>query len=142
MSDFWGLVLSKPTKDIKTVTSLKDIDFSSDYIVPKILMSGEDIINVTVSGIEGTASAQVTINHALGYIPRVFLQVSLENSFSLNDITYYVKAPYGLSSSGAYFYDSVTYEITDQNLIINVDGVGWVDPARMGYVYYLFYDEL
>lgn len=140
MEDFWGLVMTKPNVKIKNVTSLKDLDFHSDYPLLKIAFSGQGIIDISFDEWEA-ATGVVTINHSLGYKPRVLVRASIENGFINNDISVYFPVPYSAGSSSQGFWDIVSYEITTTQLIITFGGSGWTDPARGGYAYYIFYDE-
>lgn len=139
MADFIGLAMSKITKNIKKVTSLKDLDFDSDLALLKIAMADDGIVNADVTDGSGTASVEIT--HNLGYIPRVMVSVSLEGGFILNDIDAYVSAPYSAGASAGYWGDWISYEVTTTKLIINASGNGWQSDARMGYKYNIFYDE-
>ncbi len=140
MADFIGLAMSKPNKNINTVTSLKDLDFDSDYPLLKIAYSGQNTIDIDATVEQ--VNVEVTITHGLGYKPRVMVYASIENGFFNNDINAYFPIPYSEVASSQGFWDIVDYEITTTSLVITFSGSGWGDPAKGGYAYYIFYDEL
>lgn len=142
MDDFWGLVMSRPNTKINKITSLKDFDFHSDYPLLKIAFANKGIVNGTITDEwSGSGEASYTFNHNLGYVPRVIAAVSLEGGWTLNDIDNYVKLPYSAGASAGFWGDWITMNITTTSLTISASGNGWTDPVRMGYAYYIFYDE-
>jgi hypothetical protein len=140
MADFIGLKISKPGVNVEKA-ELKDLDFHSDYPLLKIAKTEQGIKNVTVTGVEGQASASTTVTHNLGYVPRVMVLASIEGGFINNNIDNYFKIPYRVVSSGGMFGDIVTYTLNSTGLTINVSGYGWTVGARFGYAVYIFYED-
>jgi hypothetical protein len=141
MASSVGIKISKPGVSAGTTSSLKDIDFHTDYPFLKIAKAEEGIEDVTVTGDEGMAEGSITITHSLGYVPRVIVLVSIEGGFYYNDIDAYQKAPFSLTSSGGMFGDNAGYTLDTTELEIFVGGYGWTDPARFGYGVYIFYED-
>jgi hypothetical protein len=142
MEDLWGLFLTKPNKDIKSEgLSLKDFDFRSDYPLLKLAKSGSGIEPYAVEEEFMEVSIEISVEHNLGYKPRVFVFGSIQGGFFNDDINAYLRVPYSATSSSQGFWDTITYDLDNDSLTINFSGSGWSTTGNVGYVYYICYEE-
>ena len=140
---FYGIKVSKPGDDVKTVAE-KDLQFSSDLSTLKIYTQGDTSVTTNGSG-----NATITITHNLGYAPAHYVWVKHTASDSYLDASTYansfspitncpnnwfssiVSSESGLSSISAY--------TTTTTLVINISGAS--ASTTYYFRYYIFVDN-